>query len=96
MDHLITGRVISLNLCSVTYISLYLVMIIIMDKVSYNCLIKGWWCSGFFLGFLRHPTQEVGGSIPVSTSPREVRLGLSLCNLLRLTQPNDRETVIEG
>ena len=40
--------------------------------------------------------QEVGGSIPVSASPKEVPLGLCLCNLLRLTQPNDQETVIEG
>ena len=44
----------------------------------------------------RLSTQEVGDLIPVSTSPREVRQGLYLCNLLRLTQPNDRETVIEG
>ena len=44
----------------------------------------------------RPPTLEVGGSIPLSTSPRKVRKGLCLCNLLRSTQPNDRETVIEG
>ena len=62
-------------------------------------IIRGWWCSGFFRGwycggfFL---ASYAGGrdSIPVSASPREVSYGLCLRNLLRSTQPNDRETVI--
>ena len=48
----------------------------------------------------RLPMQEVGGSIP---DPPVLKMkevcyvyGLCLCNPLRLTQPNDRETVIEG
>ena len=45
--------------------------------------------------------QEIGGSIPRSTNPRsleaeECAKGICLCNLLWSTQPNDRETVIEG
>ena len=55
--------------------------------------LKGCCCSGFF------PASYAGGGgqglIPVSTSPREARLGLCLCNLLWLTKPNDQETVIE-
>ena len=43
--------------------------------------------------------QEITGSNPTFTTDPErgaLRIPLGLCNPFRSTQPNDRETVIEG
>ena len=42
------------------------------------------------------PTQEVGVRFPNPPTLEKCAKGIRLCNLLRSTQRNDRETVIEG
>ena len=42
------------------------------------------------------PTQEVGVQFPDLPTLVKCAKGIRLCNLLRSTQPNDRETVIES
>ena len=53
----------------------------------------GWWCSGILSGLLR---RRSGVQIPDPPTLEKCAKGICLCNLLRSTQPNDRETVIEG
>ena len=53
----------------------------------------GWWCSGILFGLLR---RRSGVQIPDPPTLEKCAKGICLCNLLRSTQPNDRETVIEG
>ena len=53
----------------------------------------GWWCSGILSGLLR---RRSGVQIPDPPILEKCAKGICLCNLLRSTQPNDRETVIEG
>ena len=53
----------------------------------------GWWCSGILSGL---PRRRSGVQIPDPPTLEKCAKGICLCNLLRSTQPNDRETVIEG
>ena len=53
----------------------------------------GWWCSGILSGLLR---RRSGVQIPDPPTLEKCAEGICLCNLLRSTQPNDRETMIEG
>ena len=55
--------------------------------------LMGWWCSGILSGLLR---RRSGVLIPDPPTLEKCAKGICLCNLLRSTQPNDRETVIEG
>ena len=54
---------------------------------------EGWWCSGILSGL---PRRRSGVQIPDPPTLEKCAKGICLCNLLRSTQPNDRETVIEG
>ena len=56
-------------------------------------LSMGWWCSGILSGL---PRRRWGVQIPDPPTLEKCAKGICLCNLLRSTQPNDRETVIEG
>ena len=42
------------------------------------------------------PRRRSGVQIPDPPTLEKCAKGICLCNLLRSTQPNDRETVIEG
>ena len=53
----------------------------------------GWWCSGIYPDFLCRRSVV---RFPDPSILEECAKGICLCNLLRSTQPNDRETVIEG
>ena len=53
----------------------------------------GRWCSGICSGLLR---RRSGVRFPDPPTLEKCAKGIRLCNLLRSTQPNDRETVIEG
>ena len=55
--------------------------------------VGGWWCSGILSGLL---CSRSGVQIPDPPTLEKCAKGICLCNLLRSTQPNDRETVIEG
>ena len=55
--------------------------------------IMGWWCSGTYSGL---PCRRTGVRFPYPPILEKWAKGICLCNLLRSTQPNDRETVIEG
>ena len=55
--------------------------------------VMGWWCSGIVFGLLR---RRSGVQFPDPPTLEKCAKGICLCNLLRSTQPNDRETVIEG
>ena len=57
------------------------------------CSVVGWWCSGIVSGL---PHRRSGVQIPDPPTLEKCAKGICLCNLLRSTQPNDRETVIEG
>ena len=62
-------------------------------KCLQGCSGMGWWCSGILSGLLR---RRSGVQIPDPPTLEKCAKGIRLCNLLRSTQPNDRETVIEG
>ena len=62
-------------------------------SVCHVCHVMGWWCSGILLGLLRRRSVV---RFPVPPTLEKCAKGICLCNLLRSTQPNDRETVIEG
>ena len=53
----------------------------------------GWWCSGNLSGLLRKRSWV---QFPDPPTLEKCTKGICLYNLLRLTQPNDWETVIEG
>ena len=53
----------------------------------------GWWCSGTSPCLL---CRRSGVQFPDLPTLEKCAKGICLCNLLRSTQPNDRETVIEG
>ena len=55
--------------------------------------LKGRWCSGILPGLLR---RRSGVRFPDPPTLEKCAKGIYLCNLIRSTQPNDRETVIEG
>ena len=57
--------------------------------------IMGWWCSGILSGLPRS-CRRSGVQIPDPPTLEKCAKGICLCNLLRSTQPNDRDTVIEG
>ena len=52
-----------------------------------------WWCSGTYSGL---PCRRSRVRFPYPPILEKCATGICLCNLLRSTQPNDRETVIEG
>ena len=56
-------------------------------------LSSGWWCSGIYPDLL---CRRSGVQFPDPPTVEECSEGSRLCNLLRSTQPNDREIVIEG
>ena len=63
------------------------------DLFNHSYSFMGWWCSGTSSGF---PCRRSGVRFPYPPILEKCAKGICLCNLLRLTQPNDRETVIEG
>ena len=68
-------------------------VLIILPLLFLQLLFMGWWCSGILSGL---PRRRSGVQIPDPPTLEKCAKGICLCNLLRSTQPNDRETVIEG
>ena len=63
------------------------------SSVSMTMDLVGGWCSGTHSGL---PCRMSGVRFPYQPILEKCAKGICLCNLLRSTQPNDRETVIEG
>ena len=82
----------SISCCSCCQNTKKVVMIQNLVNVDYPQNVD-WWCSGTDLA------SHAGGCRFKAQYPpilEECAKGICLCNLLRSTQPNDRETVIEG
>ena len=72
---------------------IYLFIYLLASAQSCDFTLMGWWCSGILSGL---PRRRSGVQIPDPPTLEKCAKGICLCNLLRSTQPNDRETVIEG
>ena len=75
-----------------TTVTLYICLSLCLSYWTVS-VFTGWWCSGILSGLLR---RRSGVQIPDLPTLEKCAKGICLCNLLRSTQPNDRETVIEG
>ena len=64
-----------------------------MDRFVPLNTMNGWWCSGTYSGL---PCWRSEVRFPHPPILEKCAKGSCLCNLLRSTQPNDQETVIEG